>query len=325
MVRSIIQRAKTVVGVGQHAEFEKFRNRYYSIKGRGLRGEEAVRFFCAARKFDVLVSGSDQIWNPAYTHEDGVFFLSFADSRYRKISYASSFGTKALDDLHGKIYGQWLHSFAAISVRELSAVEIVKKISGKPCRQILDPTMLIDGQEWLKLSEKSIIKKPYLLSFCLRYIFDPYPYADILCNAVANRKGLARETIWNMKYEPSAHVHRSCSVGLFLSLMANASHVVTTSFHGTVFAILFHRPFTVIQRSGSLDSRLRDLLRLLGLEHRIAELPNPADMSKDSVSILANVDLGEIDYTSVAKKIRSLRSDALNWLQANLYGGCDAM
>lgn len=217
--------------------------------------------------YDVIVAGSDQIWNYLQTKYLDVFFLMFVkDCNIRKVSYAASFSVDKIPDDMYPIYKEYLSNMDGISVREDVGVEIAKSIVDTSVFHVLDPSLLLKANEWTEyVSNSSYIfdKKRYILIYTLsgsRYIYS-------LAKKIANE--LKAEVV-NIKSgygrvagdEGILHLY---DVGPreFISLFSNAVYVVTDSFHGTAFSINYNIPFTVLLNPVSaLNSRALSILRL---------------------------------------------------------------
>lgn len=263
-------------------------------------------------KYDIYMTGSDQIWNPRYTGGDSSFFLPFVSKEVKKIAYSSSFGISDIPkNLYDK-YAEMLSSFQYISVREKSGISLVNKIAGKDAQLVLDPTLLLNEKEWGQFISKRKIKEKYILCYFLNYTFNGYPYIDDLAEHLSNLTGYKLVKIArppqklinkNTQFEVSA------SPEDFISLIAHSELVLTTSFHGTAFALNFKRPmFSIVSNSANMDSRQRDLLKSVGLEHRLLEVG----------AKYPSLDNLKCDYTVASYKLDSLRESSLAFLKKAL-------
>ena len=216
-----------------------------------------------AHQYDYFVTGSDQVWHcwRDDTRELGYFLLMFAD-RSQRLTIAPSFGFDAFPKKYLKIYKKGLEGFEHLSVREERGAELIKELTGKEATVLLDPTMLIDTSEWLK-----ILKKPS------QYVDDKY----IFVYTLGGFKGEAKEKTCNladdlglrvidiMDIDSDYYIHTRPDD--FLYWIHNARLVVTDSFHASVFSILFNIPFVVTERSDikGMGSRLDTLFNKFGL------------------------------------------------------------
>lgn len=222
--------------------------------------------------FDCFVCGSDQIWNLDCTRGPvAPFFLSFAGNR-KRVAYAPSlahesfrpeyFGAKERREI-----STWLSAFDAISVREASTAKTFSSLTDQPIAQCIDPTLLLDGDDYKPLMRAIGLNAPYLFVYMLERCDELVAKAD----GLALRHGL--EIIYISKrpivFKSKSRNYFGCGPGEFLWLLAHARAVVTNSFHATVFSLLLEVPFLTFptRRSGS---RMRELLLSLGVEDHLA-------------------------------------------------------
>ena len=240
----------------------------------------------ATKDCDAFIVGSDQMWNPMWC--SGVYLplvmLDFADSRKPRIAYAASFGTREWrEDQDAERAGELLRKFSKISVREESGVALVKELSGRMDAQcLLDPTLLQTADFYCEIMMRRQVTSverdnPYIF----RYILDEWDDAtssqkafDIFQSCV----GLSRVEMDRIPVSGALgplcqllSVTAKIPVPDWLWKIAHADFVFTNSFHGTVFSILFHRPFVSLLlrgRMSGMNERLLSLLAKLGLSER---------------------------------------------------------
>ncbi|MDR0232184.1 MAG: polysaccharide pyruvyl transferase family protein [Dysgonamonadaceae bacterium] len=267
--------------------------------------------------YNTYLVGSDQVWNVRYTKCDRTFFLSFAPKGTKKISYASSFGKIAADDDYLKQAVNDLKDFSAISVREKNAQKIIKNLLKKDVPTCIDPTLLLNKNEWEKLASQSKLKidKPFALVYMLNYVYNPYPYANDFVRKVYEETGLHLVLLlYSVIEQPRlgtkdvTHLHDGIGPCDFLYLFQNASLVITSSFHGTAFALNFEKPFySLIDNETTLDDRVYSLMQEVGTENRAVKLNSP----------ILNIST-EMDYTLISKKIEEKRLFAKKYLKENI-------
>lgn len=227
-------------------------------------------------KYDIYLTGSDQVWNPKHNGNELTFMFDFIkNSKYKKIAYAASFSTGKITDEKTAQYKTWLSHYETISVREKNAIALVRQITGKDGIWVCDPTLLLDKATWNKLGEKSQLKinKPYILFYILTYAYNPYPQINNIINRIQDEfKGklsIFLDGKISDKKRDNSIVISNISPYDFIYLIKNADFIVTTSFHGTAFAINFRKPFySVIQSNTTLDDRMYSLLDKVGLKQR---------------------------------------------------------
>lgn len=221
---------------------------------------------------DAYICGSDQVWNITPQGKfNEAYYLNFGKDDARRIAYAPSFGRNELPDETLPTLRNHLERYNHISVREPSGAEIVRKAMGLKAPVVLDPTLLLDDFD--KVLVAPIIKKPYLLVYRLQQNYAMTVSLSKLIKRVAAAKRLEVINISPDRFrfwmEPGRPLYSDpCE---WLGLMRNAAFVVTNSFHGTVFAAHFERPFLSTPRDaavGKQNSRIVNALEILGLSSR---------------------------------------------------------
>ena len=244
--------------------------------------------------FDAVITGSDQVWRPIYNRYIGDMYLKFVPNNVKKIVYAASFGVDTWEynaELTKRCAKQ-AKRLDAISVREATGVELCKTYLGVNAQHVLDPTILAGAEAYKPLLKEKTEEQDYLFA----YILDITPEKQAYVENMAKSKGL-KATI------KSADKNATLSVEDWLSMIANSSMVVTDSFHGTVFSILFHRDFYSIVNVARGGTRFSSLLGPLGLEHRMGD-----------VSQFTLTEPSPIDWQQVDKILDKHRQDSMNFL-----------
>lgn len=274
--------------------------------------------------FDFFLVGSDQVWNPQFHNERAlnVYLLNFVNG-VRKISYASSVSSTIPDHLTD-LYRKCLLDFDYISVREEgSAVEIERVLGYKPTVNV-DPTLLLDAQQWEEIARKPKVdvQKPYV------FVYDLYRSEDIL--PVVERVA-KRQKLKYVNYTPVLFLRKGRFPNLqytyytngsseFLWLLKESDFVITSSFHGVVFSLIFSKPFYAIlwNRKEKLrqNDRIVDLLRKVGLEDRC--FVDPKEILKRGLD-------RSINWNEVHEKLNELRERSANWLLNALKGDSRAV
>lgn len=209
--------------------------------------------------YDFFVAGSDQIWNPAYDFTGDVDFLRFADKQQR-IAYAASFGVTEIPDKHREKYQKYLKEFKVVSFREASGAQVYKELTGRDACTVLDPTMLLSADEWRSMErEPDISTSDYVLVYALGEKTKDF-------QSKIDELSLTHKVIDVHKKMQNGH-EQPIGPSEFLYLVDHASIVLTNSFHGTVFSILFKRQFISFARCDVRDdTRISDLLNVLDLQ-----------------------------------------------------------
>lgn len=269
---------------------------------KSLRSIKDFKKISKAKKFDALVVGSDQVWRWDYIL-DGYerYFLSFADgNKVKKIAYAASFGKPSwqVEEKESEV-ASLLADFYAVSTRESDGVKICQKLGRQDCEQVLDPTMLVDKDFYSKFLINS--KQNFNQKTLLTYVLDEHAQKfDFMSNVHAH---LGSEYV----IKPLG-LQSSLSVPEWVTAFYNADYVVTDSFHGMIFSILFNKQFIVIGNSHRGISRFVSLLDQLDLKSRMVEESNLfADIAKDLVEF-------KIDYKEIEAKLQELRDCSSSFL-----------
>lgn len=264
--------------------------------------------------YDIYLTGSDQVWNPKYCHDDTTFLLDFVQNSAKRIAYGSSFGANSLSEEYKLLYGNLLDKYDSISVREKSGESIVKNLINKEAVHVLDPTLLLSDDDWNKVAEpKRLYNEPYILCYLMRYSFDPYPYAYQLIKYLKRKLGLQAVFIEGDPYfalRKGNTMFPDVSPGEFISLFRDAEFVVTASFHGTAFSLNYSKPFyTIIDNKPTLDDRQLSLVNKLGAKDRILV---KGQAFRDIVNL-------GMDYSKIEKNLDKERSKSISWLKAALH------
>ena len=213
--------------------------------------------------YDAFIVGSDQVWNPFYRNVGTVDFLKFAKKNQR-ISYAASFGVSEIPQNYKKKLSVGLAGISHISVREKTGVSLVQELSNKQANVHVDPTLLLSSKDWLKLSKPCnvIPQRKYLLRFFVGEMTNEYARHT---QYIADKHDLVILELNNPEQAEAYVIDPS----EFISCINSASIICTDSFHGSVFSIIFNKPFIVYERSGSkenMNSRIDTLLETFGLK-----------------------------------------------------------
>lgn len=249
---------------------------------------------------DVFICGSDQIWNPLFPNgKDPAFYLNFAqDSEAVKMSYAASFATDDIPVENISFVKKQVSKLDFVSVRETSGQRILNDLGFDNVEQVLDPVFLLSKQKWYSYIEDNLEAKKYILI----YDFDNNPHIKKIAKKLAKRYGfLIIGVNENLKYVDRNYYLQGPAE--FLGLVKNAELILTTSFHALAFGLIFKRPLGVFNRNIGINTRMRDMLELIGLSDHLLE-------SSKNLS-LTHFD---IDYDIVDKEIEKHVKRSQNFL-----------
>lgn len=253
-------------------------------------------------EFDAFICGSDQIWNIDCTNGvDPVYFLKFVNDNKIKISYAPSLAHTSFELDTKEELSNCLASFQAVSVREESTLPFVKSISDKNIEVTLDPTLLLNKEDYIGIMSQTKEKAPYIFVYMLERNEQLLHYA----NEISQRYDLPIVYI-SKKQERvlrNAKNRYGISPNMFLEYINEAAYVVTNSFHATVFSVVFEKKFCTFKTNKSA-SRMVDLLTKLHLEDRIYS--EQFEM------------LQEIEFKKVKNNLEKLRANSKMFLEREL-------
>ena len=274
---------------------------HFSPHSAPLYSTQELKDFCEGR-FDAIIVGSDQVWRPDLLKCISDYFLAFLDDTHvKRIAYAASFGKSA--PKFSKIYnftcGIAFSKFNAVSVREADGINVIRNLgwTGPDAVHVLDPTLILDSQQYIKLLPKE--PNNLLTLFC--YILDPSKNKKSYIEETARELGLKIDNIiWNQGNEKFVFP----SIEDWLVRLSSSNFVITDSFHGTVFSIIFHVPFIIILNNKRGNARLFSLLKMFGLESRI--------LKDDNLRQLIHA---EIDWDIVDKKVDERKAFSLDFLR----------
>ena len=219
---------------------------------------------------DCFVFGSDQIWRKNREVFDPVYFADFNAAKNRKlISYAASMGINSLSDNEKKQISKWLKRFSIITVREKYLKELLQPLTDKKIYNVIDPTFLLQPQDWDEIAINPSLNKPYVLIYQVIYNQSVYNIAQ---KAATEIGASIIEIVSNVKETINSHqTVQTASPEEFLGWFRNAKFVVTTSFHGTAFSLIFNRPFVSIKQNRLSDLRIESMLSQIQLSNRFVK------------------------------------------------------
>lgn len=262
-------------------------------------------------EFDAIIVGSDQIWRPVYYRPIANAYLKFAKDwkHIRRIAYAASFGTNEWEYTQEETTecASLLRLFDFVSVRESSGVDLCRKYLGVKAVQVLDPTLLLTKEDYLNIAKNGASQNNKGGLFY--YFLDETPEKTRLLKVLAKKYGLIQYCANNVNVENySLSFERRIQLPIEQWVMGfrDVSLVVTDSFHGCVFSIIFNKPFIAISNKKRGYARFISLLSLFDLQDRLIDT---------DVRI---PEINEIDYTLVNEKLNLLRYNSYKFLENGL-------
>lgn len=255
---------------------------------------------------DVYITGSDQVWNSGFENKvDRAYFLDFVPKNKKRISYAGSFGKEKLEECESEEIKELINKYDKISVREDSAISILESIGRNDAIHVVDPTLLLDREEWDNLSSERLRHEKYLLIYQLNPNEKIIEYA----RKIAIQKGLKIAKFgWDYIKPKGVDINFAYRKPEdFLSAIKYADYIVTDSFHGTIFSIKFNRQFICIEPP-KYSGRLYSILRKVGLEERMIR----GSLNINKVLTKIDYEYANIILKNEQKKAKDYLYDALN-------------
>ena len=292
----------------RNKRFDEFHAKYNHLTSTVYPSVKSL--YEAKFNYDVLCIGSDQVWNYMKGYSLEPFFACFDKNNTKKITYASSIGLSSLSVEAEQVFKKELTNFAYISVREQQASEILEKLLNRKIDVVLDPTLILNKQEWIEVAKDDMCpKEKYLLVYIVT--IKPCDYVLTLARHIAKRRNLKIVRICRDAYpeHSGSDVEEILTAGPsdFVGLFSKAEFVVTNSFHGTVFSINFSKPFySVIKSHHSTNSRLTSILKKLGLEDRIVPVGSQLPVISD------------IDFSGPSAKLEAERKLSIEYINKAL-------
>lgn len=288
----------------KYEKFEKFIENEFNLTQRYYSEDEFIKEPPMA---DYYISGSDQLWNVRTLDFSDVYYLNFVE-KGRKISYAASFGPlqinwKRYDE---EKYRQLLSDYEFISVRETGSEKNVEYLTGRKCSVNIDPTLLISCDEWKKVqSNVNYNEGKYILLYCLEPTKKQLKMADAISKKVKLPIVILR---YNNKNDIFNHYVKKYESGPkdFLAYIDHAALILSSSFHGTAFSLIYHKPFYVFD--GMKDNRISEILIRTGMTER----------SLESIKDIEKVTLKLPDGEKIDKALAEERKKAKKYLEKAL-------
>lgn len=263
----------------------------------------------SAKRYDGVICGSDQVWNPLITDMDLSFFLDFCGPDTKRIAYAPSFGISEFPGEFTEKIRPELEKFRHLSVREEAGVRYVESLVNRKADTVLDPTFLIPKQDWIALEKvHPLAKGKYILCFPVRKSAALIRFGRELAEKKNATLIVVEGNFLTRLRNKDARIQYALDISPeeWLSLLHHADCVVTNSFHGAAFSIHYQKDFFLECSSAKANSRLEQLAALCGLEDRIirdgfdgADLP--------------------IDYENVEARIAPARQASLDYLKQSIW------
>ena len=276
--------------------FQNFQQQYLNLTNKAYRTLE--KFEQDADQFDLLFFGSDQIWNPDLANGFDPLYFGVFQTHARKIAYAASLGKDDITAQQRQKLNQLVQNLDAVGVRE----ETMRALINREASCVVDPCMLLSAEAWHEIAELSLKRTNFI------FIYQLFRNPKIIETAIDLRNRLGVEVLVLSPYPlpfPPKGIHKLGRITpkAFITYFYRANAVISDSFHGTLFSILFKKPFYTLL-PGAKTGRITTLLQKLGLSDRIVTLePLP------SITV---------DYQIVDSLLQQEIQGSLNFIRRNI-------
>ncbi len=290
-------------------KYEEFKNKNFILSENEYSKQEELTDY----EYSTVVAGSDQIWNITIEDGDDAYFLPWV-KKARRVAYAPSFGSKKIAEHTDNInkYIDYLNKFDAISIREQNGNKWIKEMIGQDVPVLLDPTMLLNKEDYDKIKDNNNVKDKYIFFYApsfdteicrfVKKVADKYNLKVITWSTKSYFVKLIRRFGFELPdYEDPS---------VYLNLIANAELVFTTSYHGTIFSTIYKKKFFTIKNGGMYgnDDRVLTLLNQLNMLERLT--PFEFDDNKDY--------LEEVNYEKYDSSVDELKNKAFDYINKNI-------
>lgn len=282
-IRSLLSMVKqfiiTLITAGdwytKHRKFRKFHKTYLSLSKKSY---SQVTDFPKNLNYDLVITGSDQVWNNEITNRDETFFLNLmCMGNIKKASYAASFSSDLVTQKDYKWMAERINKINKISVREHSLKKELLPHIKNPISVVLDPTLLFTKSDWEKWAIPPKIKSKYLL--CYRARGSKESLQPIVLK-LAREKNLQIIDLSQVGYQWFNGSYQGICPLEFVGLIKHAECIVSVSFHGTALSVILEKDFYSVMLDDGRDGRVKDLLILLKLESRLIKIDSEISFTK---------------------------------------------
>lgn len=274
--------------IAKHLKYKYFRARYLNT------GTPFSYMSETPCKYSTILIGSDQVWSLHCTGGiDEMFFGEFPHNNCKLVGYGISGNIQSLEEVGDERLAKYCKNFDRLSFREESIKEHIENHINISGTLVLDPTLLLEKNKWEELAKNTKSKKNYVLTYFL-HNKSCTPDIDILVEKFAKENGCKLIDIFDVAQSPTE----------FLSWIKNAQYVITTSYHATIFSIIFEKQFYSIKTNNGHDARYSNLLSKLNIAERAIETAE-----------LLNTGSSTIDYTKVKAELSKHKEASLEYLK----------
>ena len=290
LARRVLHRIKQIVtfpksknDISKERAFAKYRRKFLKVSSKKYYGDTGMSL--ASGKYEILVSGSDQILNLSLSGKSKSYYLDF-DEKARKISYASSFGSETISDEEKDLVRNELPKFSELSVRERTGEIIIKELIGRTAELVLDPVFLLSLEDWkIRCKERKTIQTKFIFVYSMEVssILEKLVqklHDDTCLPVVVVRGGGQQGRIIGSE-------DSSCGPIDFLQYIRDAEYVVTNSFHGSAFSLIFGKKLYCVPHS-TRNARIENLLDIVKCRNKM--VINTEDYERYEIECSSQVD-----------------------------------
>lgn len=279
----------------------------YMYETKMLFNEDDLSKF--SKTYNTIVCGSDQIWAPNVYNP--IYMLDFVPDGVNKVSYAASIGLESIPNEMVINYKENIGRINHVSVREEKGKEILKNQCGIESTVVLDPTLLLPKEEWDKIKKKTTIKEEYIFCYFLK---KDHQYKELV-KEFAERNGYSIYGVSD-NIDDSSWIHtfdfQTVNSQDFIGLIEGAQSVFTDSYHGTIFSMIYHKPFLLFERFSSHDticqnSRIEQLRTYFGIDKNIVKAES-----------ISKIEIPQINYDEFENTLSKLREGSMSFLKQAL-------
>ena len=276
-------------------KFKKFINEKICISNKVFKDE----IYTLNNKYDYFFTGSDQVFNLDLTKNDFTYYLDFCDNN-KCYSYAASFGHKRISDEEADMYKKLLSRFRNLSIRESDTSKLINQKLNLNTRVDIDPTLLFNSKQWDDLLDlRNCDSEEFIFYYKVAEPTNLPQYVSKFSKI--NNKSVIEINSNLKKSSKDFIIKRTLGPEEFIKRIKQSEYVATTSFHATVFALLYHKKLIIELKdiNGKINNRVINLLNSVGI----------VDLDVENVVLLEQINWEEVD-----KKLKNLREESLTYL-----------
>ena len=309
LIKSLIWATNYTQMVKQYNAFENFSQKYFNLTENRFSDPSLIEN--VVEGYDALITGSDQVWNVKCIDADDAYFLNFTDC-IKKYAYAVSFGANNPFEISKERYTKYFKDFRLVSVREKNAQIWIEQATGVQVPVCLDPTMLLDKEEWENIVDigiNPVIKGDYIFYYCFGISEEIQRFLKYISSKMHMPVYFMEAKEWTLKacWKNNIKLIKDYGPDVYMNAVKYSKIFITSSFHGTAFATIYRKDFWYIKSKdseSSMDDRAVSFLTQLGLMDRYR---TTSELKETNLFEKAN-------YDSIDERIYELRGKSFDYL-----------